>query len=240
MQRIVVLMVLVTLASSHVLADQDDSVKRAADIILRLCIAKSESIEIRKEGDSLHLNGKGVSVELHKQEYNGLVGGISKDITALSAQQASEARKCTELFLPELVHFILHEQPITYRTQPHNGNFGDNLALKGVSVVYYTKRADAGRVSNALAQAKIPYSIGISSKGQENPSVSIACTSDVPSSAIKELAGILRRGGVSLREIGKIGTPSKRNRLEITSFVFDYDAGLLNSTELTDAQINSI
>ena len=39
----------------------------------------------------------------------GLVGGISKEITSLSAQQASEARLCTQKYLKELLEVILKD-----------------------------------------------------------------------------------------------------------------------------------
>ena len=92
------------------LADPQDQIKRAEDAILALCLATgSEQVEVRDQGGSIVVGNEHNSVQINRKDYVGIVGGISKDITALGAQQATEARTCTQRYLNEVVHFILHE-----------------------------------------------------------------------------------------------------------------------------------
>jgi hypothetical protein len=159
----------------------------------------------------------------------------------LQAQQASEARSCAEKHLQQVLNYLLHPKDSVNIRKADNGDKSDfHSALTDVTVVYYSKLADDNRVTIALNNANVSYSLGLSSKSQENPTVAISCTNDVPAMAIRELALILKKNGVSIRLIDRITNPAKRNRLEILSYVFDYGAGLLKSNELSDAQINSI
>jgi hypothetical protein len=91
-------------------AEAEDRVQQAADLIIKLCIAGgSQSVEIRKKGTNIEVAGMGDSLLIDRRESSGLVGGISKEITALSAQQASEARSCTQKYLKQLVDIILQD-----------------------------------------------------------------------------------------------------------------------------------
>jgi hypothetical protein len=93
-----------------VAAQTVNRVKEAADLILRLCIAGgAQSVEINRKGNSIELSGTNGHLEIDRRESSGLVGGISKEITALSAQQASEARSCTQKYLKELLDIILKD-----------------------------------------------------------------------------------------------------------------------------------
>jgi hypothetical protein len=94
------------------LANADDRVKQASDLILQLCIAGGvQNIEITKKDNSIEVAGKSNSLQLDRREFSGLVGGISKEITVLSAQQASEARSCTQKYLKDLLELILRDDP---------------------------------------------------------------------------------------------------------------------------------
>lgn len=97
---------------SSLSAESNTRVEDAVATILKLCIAGgSESVTITKKVDKIALEGSGSYVEIDRKELSGLVGGISKEITALSAQQASEARSCTQKYLKELVDIILKDTP---------------------------------------------------------------------------------------------------------------------------------
>jgi tetratricopeptide (TPR) repeat protein len=89
---------------------QSNRAKEAADLIIRLCIAGGSDVEIRSKGNSIELSGKDSSVSIDRRESSGLVGGISKEITNLSAQQASEARACTQRYLKDLLDLILKDE----------------------------------------------------------------------------------------------------------------------------------
>jgi hypothetical protein len=79
---------------------------------LQLCIAGGvQNIEITKKDSSIEVAGKSNSVQLDRGEWSGLVGGISKELTALSAQQASEARSCTQKYLKDLLEIIMKDDP---------------------------------------------------------------------------------------------------------------------------------
>jgi hypothetical protein len=134
-----VLFLLMTLAAPEVAAQsqsgpqvsaQSSRVKEAADLILKLCIAGgSDSIEISPEEDSLKVTGKGSSVTIDRRDWSGLVGGISKEITVLSAQQASEARNCTQKYLGDILNFLLKDDPNSKASTPRSGAVAGTKAL---------------------------------------------------------------------------------------------------------------
>jgi hypothetical protein len=95
------------------LARGDDRIKQATELIMQLCIAGGEqSVEITKSDHSIEVAGKNSSFQIDRRESSGLVGGISKEITSLSAQQASEARSCTQKYLKDLVDIILKDDQL--------------------------------------------------------------------------------------------------------------------------------
>jgi hypothetical protein len=80
---------------------------------MQLCIAGGDQlVEITKRDNSIEVAGKNSSLQIDRRESSGLVGGISKEITALSAQQASEARSCTQKYLKDLVDIILKDDQL--------------------------------------------------------------------------------------------------------------------------------
>ena len=110
--KVAALCTLLVLITSPIIAEPDDRVKQATDLIIKLCIAGGDqTIEVRKKGDSIEVAGKNNSVQIDRIESAGLIGGISKELTALSAQQASEARACTQKYLRDLVDLILKDPP---------------------------------------------------------------------------------------------------------------------------------
>jgi hypothetical protein len=76
------------------------------DALLTLCLAGGSESVITAKGD-MELRSKikdvlsgnigasaGAKGEFSKHVWEGIIGGISKEMTALQSQQASEARKC--------------------------------------------------------------------------------------------------------------------------------------------------
>ena len=124
-----VLCALLALPMSRALAEQNDRVTQARDLILKLCIAGGEeSVEITKKGTSIEVAGNGDSIQIERRVYSGLVGGISKEITALSAQQASEARSCTQKYLKKLVDIILEDRPGSPAQRSDQGTVGSQVS----------------------------------------------------------------------------------------------------------------
>jgi hypothetical protein len=113
---------LLMLAVSPMSAQSDERVTQATELILKLCIASGvQHIEITKNNNSIEISGKGSSLQIDRKESSGLVGGISKEITALSAQQASEARSCTQRYLRDLVDIILKDDSTQRFDRPSVG-----------------------------------------------------------------------------------------------------------------------
>ncbi|MCP3442406.1 serine protease [Bradyrhizobium sp. CCGUVB14] len=106
-------------------------------------------------------------------------------------------------------------------------------------VIYYSKQADGDRIVGALSRANIKYSLGPSSKGQENESVAIACTTDVSLDSLKALAKLLLQAGMNLKVINQVQNAQRHRTLEITSWVAPR-FGILRSPNLTTAQIEQL
>jgi tetratricopeptide (TPR) repeat protein len=111
LSRIAVLCAFWMFVVSPPLAAEDDRLAQATKLILKLCIATGR-VEITKKGDSIEVAGKQVTpLQIDRSTYSGLVGGISKEITVLQAQQASEARSCTQRYLQKLLDIIFEDKP---------------------------------------------------------------------------------------------------------------------------------
>jgi hypothetical protein len=106
-------------------ARADDRIDQATHLIMQLCIAGGDQlVEIGKTRDSIEVNGNNRSLQIDRRESSGLVGGISKEITALSAQQASEARSCTQKYLRDLLDIILKDDQPQVSGRSHVGSQG--------------------------------------------------------------------------------------------------------------------
>jgi hypothetical protein len=74
------------------------------DMLVALCLARGSGIIISAKGD-LELRSKikdiltenlDAGTKFSKQTWEGIIGGISKDMTAVQSEQSTEARKCME------------------------------------------------------------------------------------------------------------------------------------------------
>jgi hypothetical protein len=88
-------------ASSSAPTSVDERIRRGADLIMELCLAKG--VEIEEQRDSTEIEGEAGSVKINKREVLGVKDGISEKLTILSAQQASEARACTQQYISKLL-----------------------------------------------------------------------------------------------------------------------------------------
>ena len=84
----------------------DAKVQAITDALVRLCLSGGSQTEISAEGN-LELRAKikdiltgnigvtaGARPKFNKTVWEGIIGGISKDMTAIQGQQADAARKC--------------------------------------------------------------------------------------------------------------------------------------------------
>lgn len=165
------LYILAMLVGSPVFAGSDNRVKQATAVVLQLCIAGGvESIEVTKQGDSIHVTGEKDSLQIDRRESSGLVGGISKEITALSAQQASEARSCTQKYLKELVDIILQDESVQEGARPKvsgNGSiFTDPEAFWGGSGIWEDNQNYCEALQEFLSAAGTPSNFRYSDNGE--------------------------------------------------------------------------
>jgi hypothetical protein len=84
----------------------DAKVQTIKDALVTLCVAGGSTSELNAKGD-LELSSKikdiltgniggkvGGETQFKKTTWEGIIGGISKDMTALQGQEADAARKC--------------------------------------------------------------------------------------------------------------------------------------------------
>jgi hypothetical protein len=100
----------VLLAGPFISSDEPKAatIEELTTLIMNGCMAAgSQSLEVSKSGDAVEVQGPNGSFLL-QQRATGIIGGLSDKITSLQAQQASEARRCTEKYLGEILDYILH------------------------------------------------------------------------------------------------------------------------------------
>jgi hypothetical protein len=78
------------------------------DMLVALCLARGSGIIISAKGDlelrskikdilTKNLGAAGMArTKFSKKTWEGIIGGISKDMTAVQSEQSTEARKCME------------------------------------------------------------------------------------------------------------------------------------------------
>jgi hypothetical protein len=114
MLRGVVLGLLLAFSQSHGALAQAKNVQDAIDVIVMLCMAGGEKLEISGavSGDGgLELKKEGrassAGITFSKSEAKGLVDGIRREMSNNTASQASEARKCMQPYIDRIVDLIL-------------------------------------------------------------------------------------------------------------------------------------
>jgi len=120
------------LASSFLLGSfpalsQTDNVKAATDTIVLLCGAGGERLDIQGSGSAdggialKRLGAAGsLEIKLNKSEVRGLVDALNAKITALSADQATQARKCMENRLDRILDAMLPPKKTVAPLRPAN------------------------------------------------------------------------------------------------------------------------
>ena len=97
---------------------QPQNVKSAIDVIVLFCVAGGEKYSLVTTGDAsagLALKKLGANasaqITITKSEARGLVDGLNASLSTLSAQQASEARKCMQPYIDRVIDLLLPKSP---------------------------------------------------------------------------------------------------------------------------------
>jgi hypothetical protein len=114
MFRGVVLGVLLAFSQNQEALAQTKNVQDAINVIVTFCMAGGEKLEVsgavsgngglelKKEGGASSAN-----ITFSKSEAKGLVDGIRREMSNITANQASEARKCMQPYIDRIVDLIL-------------------------------------------------------------------------------------------------------------------------------------
>ena len=126
-------------------AQSNNKIQDAIRVIVMLCVAGGERVEVSgtATGDGgLALkkqNGAGSpDVTFSRSEGMGLVDGIRREMSSISANQASEARKCMQPYIDRIIDIILSDTPSL--SLPPTSTWSHNNSLMSATIT-------AGRVS---------------------------------------------------------------------------------------------
>lgn len=135
---------------------QTKKVRDAVDIIVMFCVAGGAKFEVSSTGSGnggLDLKKEGgANIQMSKSEARGLVDGIQNKMDKLTAEQASEARRCMQPYIARIVNLVLEsdsvappaplQQPAPIPQQaslPSRSNWNHNTSLMSIT-------ADGGRL----------------------------------------------------------------------------------------------
>jgi hypothetical protein len=114
---------------------QTENVKEAVDVIVLFCVAGGDKYEISgnaKIEGGLALKRPGVTagaeIDISKSEARGLVEGLRDSMNNVTADQASEARKCMQPYIDRILDIILGKAAAAKPDVPVNipeSEFGD-------------------------------------------------------------------------------------------------------------------
>jgi hypothetical protein len=88
-----------------------NKVDKAIDILITLCVAGGETVEIGSNDSDLKIasSDDDSQVNVKKSQYRGLIGGLSKELTKLSSEQADSARECLRPYIDRILVIVLEE-----------------------------------------------------------------------------------------------------------------------------------
>lgn len=114
--------------------------------------------------------------------------------------------------------------------------------FSGISIYYYEKSGDEGRVERALDAGHVPYVRTRASLPDRFQMNAIACGPDIPAEILQQVATTLIDGGVQIRAIIRFREPErKQRRIELLSLTQDATGErLLDSPPLTIQQIEQL
>jgi hypothetical protein len=127
-----VLGLLLTLGQTQGAVAQTKNVQDAINVIVTFCVAGGEKVEVSGAGNSdggLELKKPGgagaTGITFSKSEAKGLVDGIRNQMSKVTADQASEARKCMQPYIDRIVDLILPRGSLSLSLDSrwtHNGS----------------------------------------------------------------------------------------------------------------------
>jgi hypothetical protein len=119
MLRSIVFGLLIVLIGDRGAGAQTKNVKDAIDVIVLFCVAGGDKFEISGAGKAeggLAFKKFGATgeadINISKSEARGLVDGLRQEMSKLTAEQASEARKCMQPYIDRILNLIVGSSPI--------------------------------------------------------------------------------------------------------------------------------
>jgi hypothetical protein len=110
----VALGLLLVLGQTEAAIAQTKNVQDAVDVIVMFCVAGGEKFEVSGTGKGdggLELKKEGkpssADITISKSEARGLVDGLRREMSNVTANQASEARKCMQPYIERILDTLL-------------------------------------------------------------------------------------------------------------------------------------
>jgi hypothetical protein len=130
---------------------QSKNVQDAINVIVLFCVAGGDKVEIStltNSSDAVELKtagGSNASIRINRSSARGLVEGIIGEMNSVSANQASEARKCMQPYIERIVDLVLGKQMSAPPTLTQNAVWIHNTSIMSVTsngdrfTIYYQK-----------------------------------------------------------------------------------------------------
>lgn len=129
--RYLFIVVSVIVAFPAFAAEQSKDVKEAIDVIVLFCVAGGEKFEVSgdaKVEGGLALKKFGVTgsadISISKSEARGLVEGLRESMNKVSAEQASEARKCMQPYIDRVLDILIGKPAVTKPPEAPEEDYG--------------------------------------------------------------------------------------------------------------------
>jgi hypothetical protein len=132
MLRGVVLGVLLAFSQNQAALAQTKNVREAIDVIVMFCVAGGKTYEFSGtvKGDGLDLKKQGGTIS--QSERQGLVDGINDKMNNLTAAQASEARKCMQPYISDILKMMSGTSTPPSNSLPSKSSWNHNASLMSI------------------------------------------------------------------------------------------------------------
>ena len=109
----------------HCALAQPRNVQDAIDVIVLFCVAGGDRVEISGSADNAQgvevkrsSGASGTGIAISRSSARGLVDGIIHQMNSVSANQASEARRCMQPYIERMIDLLLGGPPPASTTLP--------------------------------------------------------------------------------------------------------------------------
>ena len=145
---------------------QAKNVQDAIDVIVMLCVAGGEKIEVSGAGSGdggLELKkesgASSANMTFTKSEAKGLVDGIRREMSNVTANQASEARKCMQPYIDRIVDLILPSGSLSLLSGSH-WNHNDSImriASQGDKITIFYDQPRQGMIDEGVRSGTVLF-----------------------------------------------------------------------------------